>query len=132
MSKINLNFTIEIKDNKEIVKLQDKELLNEVAKEWADKIERGTKKTQVRNFYDKVLELENEIKENDFESVYPFIKMLNSKVAYGVSRKVVSKEFENMFNECLKQIELNDKGEQTFKNFKLFFEAVVGFYKGRD
>jgi len=140
MSKINLNFTIEKKDGKEIMKLQDKELLNKVAKEWAENIAgfkcnnkfKKTKKTQVRNFYDKVLELENEIKKSDFESMYPFIKMLNSKVAYGVTRDVVNCKFQEMFNECLEQIKLDEKGEQTFKNFKLFFEAVIGFYKGRD
>jgi len=128
-NKIDLSYSI---NDKKAIVLNSKNLLDEVAKEWASKIERDTKKTQVRNFYDKVLELEQNIKKDGFDSVYPFIKMLNSKVAYGVSRNVVSGEFEKMFNICLEQIKPDNKGEQTFKNFKLFFEAVIGFYKGRD
>ena len=117
---------------------QDSELLNETAKEWAEAISR-TKKTQVRNFYDKILELQEEIKkekkkdkQNGFKNVYPFIKMLNSKVAYGVNRRVVSREFQEMMEQCLAQISYDEKGEDKFNTFKLFFEAVIGFFKGRD
>ncbi len=106
---------------------RDKELFNKTAKEWAERIER-TKKTQVRNFYDKVLELESDIKKKGFEDVLPFIKMLNSKVAYAVNRKVASREFQEMMESCISQIDSKEK----FKTFKLFFEAVIGFYKGRD
>ena len=112
-------------------KLNDSELFNETAKYWAQKIDR-TKKTQARNFYDKILQLQDEIKQNSFESVYPFIKMLNSKVAYGVSRRVVSYEFQEMMESCISQITNDKRGEQIFENFKLFFEAVLGFFKGRN
>ncbi len=106
---------------------KDPELFSATAKEWAERIER-TKKTQVRNFYDKVLELESDIKKKSFEDVLPFIKMLNSKVAYAVNRKVASREFQEMMESCISQIDSKEK----FKTFKLFFEAVIGFYKGRD
>jgi len=78
--------------------------------------------------------LQEEIKneEKGFDSVYPFIKMLNSKVAYGRSRRVVSDEFVEMMEMCISQIKLDGRGEQTFNNFKLFFEAVLGFFKGRN
>jgi len=109
--------------------LNDEELFDKTASYWAYKINR-TKKTQLRNFYEKILQLQNDIQKQDFESVYPFIKMLNSKVAYGVSRKVVSYEFQEMMQECLSQITNDKKGEQIFKHFKLFFEAVLGFFKG--
>ncbi len=128
-TEIKLDYKIDRRGDKDIIILVDSKLLDTVAKEWADAIGQ-TKKTQARNFYDKVLNLESMIKENGFESVYPFIKMLNSKVAYGVSRKVLSSEFQDMMSQCIEQIELNDKGEQTFKHFKLFFEAVLGFFKG--
>jgi len=126
LPKIDLGFR---EDEKGIIHLNNKELLDGVAKEWADAINR-TKKTQARNFYDKILELEEKIKKDDFKSVYPFIKMLNSKVAYGVSRRVVSREFQEMMGQCLAQIKDNDNGQQTFEHFKLFFEAVLGFFKG--
>lgn len=126
LPKIDLGFR---EDEKGVIHLNNKELFDTVAKEWADAINR-TKKTQARNFYDKILELEEKIKKDDFESVYPFIKMLNSKVAYGVSRRVVSREFQEMMGQCLAQIKDNDNGQQTFEHFKLFFEAVLGFFKG--
>jgi CRISPR-associated protein Csm2 len=129
LPKIDLSFREEKKGDKKIIYLNDENLFDTVAKEWADAINR-TKKTQARNFYDKILELEEKIKKDDFESVYPFIKMLNSKVAYGVSRRVVSREFQDMMGQCLAQIKDNDNGQQTFKHFKLFFEAVLGFFKG--
>jgi len=106
---------------------KDNELFNKTAQYWAEKIER-TKKTQVRNFYDKVLELYERSKSEDWEDIEPFVKMLNSKVAYGVSRKVVSQEFQQMMQECINQVNNPEK----LKIFKLFFEAVIGFYKGRD
>jgi CRISPR-associated protein Csm2 len=116
MSKIVLDFT------------KDKgELFNKTAKAWAEKIER-TKKSQVRNFYDRVMELENDAKEKAFESVLPFVKMLNSKVAYAQTRGHASKEFVDMMNQCIDQIDSSEK----LRVFKLFFEAVLGFYKGRD
>ena len=124
-----MNIDLGFKEDKGKIKLNDSELFNETAKYWAEKISR-TKKTQARNFYDKILQLQEEIKQKDFESVYPFIKMLNSKVAYGVSRRVVSSEFEEMMQKCLAQISNDKKGEQIFNNFKLFFEAVLGFFKG--
>jgi len=111
---------------------KDPDLLDTTAKEWARVIEKGTKKTQVRNFYDKVLELSEEVKKESFENVYPFIKMLNSKVAYGVTRKVVSSEFQKMMSQCLDQIKNDENGKNRFNTFKLFFEAVLGYFKGRD
>jgi len=112
---------------------KDPDLLDKTAREWAEVINR-TKKTQVRNYYDKILELQDRIekKNEDFSNVYPFIKMLNSKVAYGVSRRVVSREFQEMMEKCLAQITNNNDGKEKFDTFKLFFEAVLGFFKGRD
>ena len=110
---------------------QDKELLNTTAKEWAEEIDR-TKKTQIRNFYERVLELKEESEREGFENTYPFIKMLNSKVAYGVNRRVVSREFQEMMEQSLEQITPDEEGKKRFEVFKLFFEAVLGFFKGRD
>jgi CRISPR-associated protein Csm2 len=103
----------------------DVELFSQTAQEWANAIGR-TKKTQARNFYDKVLELEQKANKEEWSDVLPFVKMLNSKVAYGVSRKVVSNEFQDMMTQCISQV--NTK--EDLKVFKLFFEAVLGFFKG--
>ena len=112
------------------IKLQiSKELFNEVAKSWAKKIKSNKMtSTQLRNYYDKVLELYEEAQINDFDEVLPFVKMLNSKVSYGVGRGVVSEEFERMMNICINQIET----KKDLEIFKYFFEAVLGFYKGEN
>ncbi len=129
LPKIDLSYKI---NEKEAVVLNDSQLLNKTAKKWADAIGK-TKKTQARNFYDKILELQKNIKENGFDATYPFILGLNGKVTYARNRNgLVSKEFQDMMEQCLEQIKDNESGEQTFNNFQLFFEAVLGFFKGRN
>ena len=116
---------------------KDKELFNETAKSWAEKIgvgKGGVQNTQIRKFYDKVLELDDKAKrldEEEFgEDVLPFVKMLNSKVAYASQRnsaggKLVNKAFVDMMNSCIAQVD----SKERLHNFKLFFEAVIGFHK---
>jgi len=109
------------------------ELFDSVAKEWAEKIANGRpqmKKNQIRNFYDKVLELyeKSQYSENFEEDVLPFVKMLNSKVAYALNRspKVANNEFKEMMESCIRQV----NNQKDLEVFKYFFEAVIGFYKG--
>jgi CRISPR-associated protein Csm2 len=108
---------------------KDAELFNETAKQWALKIN-GTKSTQIRNFYDYVLDLCDKAggKQESFADILPFVKMLNSKVNYAKERKVASIEFVEMIAVCVKQI--NNK--EQLETFKLFFEAVIGFSKKSD
>lgn len=116
---------------------KDKELFNITAKNWAEKIgvdkKFGVQNTQMRKFYNKVLELNEKAKHKDFDEILPFVKMLNSKVAYASQRssgsgKIVNSVFVSMMNSCVNQI---DKKEDL-NTFKLFFEAVVGFHKALD
>ncbi len=120
---------------------KDEELFNKTAKEWAEKIgadkKFGVQNTQMRKFYDKVLELNDKAKRTTNEEfgdeILPFVKMLNSKVAYASQRssgsgKIVNSAFVSMINSCVNQI---DKKEDL-NTFKLFFEALVGFHKALD
>jgi len=129
VKRINLDYTVKNNEN----------LFDDVAREWAKVIEEAkcknkkdkvidmkTKKTQLRNFYDKVLELENRAKKDDWSDVLPFVKMLNSKVAYAHTREVINCKFEDMMNQCIIQV----KTKEDLTKFKLFFEAVLGFFKG--
>ncbi len=110
-------------------------LFDEDAKEWAEKIgvgRGGVQNTQIRKFFDQVLDLHQKAKDNDdfHGEILPFVKMLNSKVAYASARnsgggKIVNKEFVDMMNSCIKQV--NKK--EDLESFKLFFEAVIGFHK---
>ena len=119
---------------------KDSELFNETALKWAEKIgtgKGGVQNTQMRKFYDQVLNLQQKAKQmsdEDFQSdLLPFVKMLNSKVAYASTRnsgggKIVNKTFVDMMSSCINQV----SNKKDLNTFKLFFEAVIGFHKGRE
>lgn len=107
------------------------------AQKWALVIanaDRGVEKHQLRNFYDKVLELEEKAinaDEKEFKrKILPFIKMLNSKVIYASNKQQgsVNRAFVIFMQEALRQID----SKETFRNFRYLFEAVVGFYQKED
>ena len=105
--------------------VKDVELFNKTAKYWASKIGQGMKSTQIRNFYDFVLDLNDRAEKEPFDEVLPFVKMLNSKANYAKERKVASYEFAEMISKCVSQVNTKEQ----LKTFKLFFEAVIGFSK---
>lgn len=107
---------------------KDSELFNETAKYWAEKIpgfNNKMKSTQIRNFYEFVLDLYDRSQKENFAEVLPFVKMLNSKANYAKERGVASAEFVEMMNKCVNQI----NSVKELEVFKLFFEAVIGFSK---
>jgi CRISPR-associated protein Csm2 len=55
------------------------------------------------------------------------IRMLNAKAAYAEGRKLVDSNFGHFMRYGLRG--LNEQEPQTFYNFKLLFEAVLGFLK---
>ena len=89
------------------------------------------KTTQLRKFYDELamwndrVQLVRENKEGKFQELMPFIKMLKAKVAYAEGRKNVDKNFSDIFNRCIDQI----NNVETLRDAKLFMEAVMGFCK---
>ncbi|GAB6044538.1 hypothetical protein JCM11957_01360 [Caminibacter profundus] len=112
------------------------QLFGDVAKSWAEQLGKEStqqinKSSQIRQFYDKVIELYEKsvnISESEYkQKVYPFVIMLNSKVAYAKTRKKISDTFVKMINNCVAQSNTKEKLEI----FKLFFEAVIGFYPKR-
>lgn len=108
--------------------IKDPELFNITAQQCADAIAQTkpeTKSTQIRNFYEFVLDLYERSEKEEFSEVLPFVKMLNSKVNYAKERKVVNEVFAKTINECVNQITTKEQ----LRVFKLFFEAVIGFSK---
>lgn len=89
------------------------------------------KTTQLRKFYDELamwndrVQLVRENKAGKFQELMPFIKMLKAKVAYAEGRKNVDKNFSDIFNRCIDQI----NNVETLRDAKLFMEAVMGFCK---
>lgn len=114
---------------------QQPQLFGEVAQKWSQRIEQEKTSTknkinQIRGFYDKVMELnekaQNTSSDEQYQKeVYPFIVMLNSKVAYAKSRDLISDTFVKMINQC---VENSSNSRKKMNNFKLFFEAFIGFY----
>ena len=106
------------------------DLFNQVAQKTAKTIAENTrsnKPTQLRRFYDEIVMWENKVSmyPNRFNEYLPFIRMMNAKAAYALGRKLVDKNYCDLLNHCLGQV---NKSEQM-RTFKLFMEAFMGFYK---
>ena len=93
----------------------------------ADSKREANKSTQIRRFYDELMMWENKTSLNPekFPEYLPFIRMLNAKVAYAEGRGHVDANFTRFMNHCLQQV----TDAKTLRIFKLFFEAMLGFYK---
>jgi len=87
----------------------------------------ANKPSQIRQFYDELVMWEEKARgeRERFEEFLPFIRMLNAKAAYAEGRKTVDKHFVALIGHCLGQVD----NYETLRNFKLFFEAFLGFYK---
>lgn len=83
--------------------------------------------TQLRKFYDEICLWHEKVEgdEQKFKELLPFIKMINAKVAYAQGRDHVTKEFTQLIKYCLTK----STNVKSFNNFKLFFEAIIGFSK---
>ena len=85
--------------------------------------------TQFRQFYEKILELNDKAQGNEnFDvTVLPFVKLLNSKVQYSKSRRNCGERFEEMMDKSIKAV----NSETELRNFKYFLEAVIGYMPKR-
>lgn len=111
--------------NKGLVK---KELFSNDAEKLAKEIAKeDTTIAQIRKFYDEILQFHARLKADPskFPMLLPYIKMINSKVAYSYGRRLIGEEFKKFISQCIKKIE--DKND--FEVFVGFFEAFLGFYQ---
>lgn len=112
-------------------------LFSEDAEEFAKildesaKADRGgsgkNKPTQIRRFYDELIGWQDRIGDDaeKFGQYVAFIRMLNAKAAYAQGRNLVTADFVKWFKECIQQVD----NPRTLRNFRLHFEAVLGFLK---
>jgi len=121
MDKFNPNFN----DTKELVTL-----FGDEAKRVANLLNDGgysadISTTQFRQFYEKILELNDKAQGNDrFDiEVLPFVKLLNSKVQYSFSRRNCRENFVTMMDKSIKAV----NSEDELRNFKYFLEAIIGY-----
>jgi len=122
MTKFNPNF----KETEELANL-----FGEEAKRVAGLLNDGygadIKTTQFRQFYEKILELNDKaqgLNKKDFKiKVLPFVKLLNSKVKYSKSRRHCGDRFETMMEKSIYAVE----SAEELLNFKYFLEALIGY-----
>lgn len=106
------------------------ELFNSIAQDAAKKVavdRRFNNSTQLRRFYDELCLWEMRVtqKPEKFSEYLPYIRMLNAKVAYAESRKLVDATFAGLLHHTLTEV----KSAETLAACKLFWEAFTGFYK---
>lgn len=95
----------------------------------------GLSSSQLRAFFNEVKAIQNRINndEQKFNQNYPFILMLKSKAAYkyrnGGQNSKITEQFYDFINASVDYIKEN-KSMQTFNDFVLFFETIVGYYYG--
>lgn len=108
------------------------DLFDAIAYAVADELNKAkdkfNKPTQIRRFYDELVNWQQRIKDNEeaFKKYEAFIRMMNAKVAYAKGRELVDANFEHWFKEGIKAT----TSAQALKHFQLHFEAVLGFLKG--
>jgi len=120
------DFEPNFKDTKELATL-----FGEDAKDMAKLLNDGygadISTTQFRQFYEKILELNDKaqgLSTEEFKvKVLPFVKLLNSKVQYSKSRRNCGERFEKMMDESIKVVD----SERELQNFKYFLEAIIGY-----
>lgn len=109
----------------------DADLFNGIASDAAETIAQSKKElnkpTQLRRFYDEIVMWESKasLHPDKFPEYLPFIRMINAKAAYALGRKLVDDNFAQLISHGLKQVETYP----DLRNFKLFMEAFMGFYK---
>ena len=117
----------------------DPELFNEIAEHVANELNKADQKTngptQLRKFYDEICMWTERVGDSTerYEHYLPFIRMLNAKAAYARGRGkskdkengLVDSYFVEIIRDGLKEV----TSPTSLKHFKLFMEAVMGFYK---
>lgn len=93
-------------------------------------------KSQLRAFFNETKAINNRLGEDreKFDSIYPLILLMKSKIEYRASKdKDKMKNLKDFILKAISQIQKKKnegKGYESFKNFVIFFEAIVGYYYG--
>ena len=112
-----------------------RELLTSEAENWSELLYNngsGVTATQLRNFFNQVKALQSRIEGGGFQSNEAMVGLLKSKVAYAYARAETKRKagFEYL-KSMIEQGSDKSTSKEAFDDFALFFEAVMGFFKGR-
>lgn len=112
-----------------------RELLTSEANEWSELLynnNNGVTATALRNFYNEVKALQSRIEASGFQANEAMVGLLKSKAAYAYARaKEEKKKGFEYLKSMIEQGSDLSKSKEAFTDFALFFEAVMGFFKGR-
>lgn len=113
-----------------------KDLFTDTAQKYAEVMAKfKLTQTQLRKYYNEVKALDARIEANpNFKEHEYLIALLKSKVAYGLAKET-DYEKKKGFEVFLKMVEQGitwSTRPEYFKDFVLFFEAVVGFFRGKE
>lgn len=103
----------------------------------AEEIAQSLKKVstaQLRAFFNEIKALRNRLENNksdeNFEKIYPLILIIKSKIQYRVNKDKNLIPLKNFLYAGIEEIQKQykvGKGKETFENFAIFFETVVGY-----
>lgn len=84
-------------------------------------------RTQIRKFYDELVMWDDKVNldNTEYDKYKVLLKMMKAKIAYSKGRKHIDERFTMLFNKCMDQI----NSAQKLRQFKLFFEAFMGYYR---
>jgi CRISPR-associated protein Csm2 len=112
-------------------------IFSDIAEKAAGKVNdpsgKRNKRAQLRRFYDELVMWNDSVQQAEkrdekYNELVPFIKMLKAKVVYAKGREHVDETFKMFFSHCIDQI----TSAKTLKHCKLFMEAFMGYYKALD
>lgn len=91
------------------------------------------KPAQLRRFYDELVMWHDKVfaaktaeeRLERFKKVEPFIQMMRAKASYALGRALITRDFFDLLNDLIKQIQ----SPESLKRAKLFFEAFIGYMK---
>ncbi|HHT9145915.1 MAG TPA: type III-A CRISPR-associated protein Csm2 [Candidatus Wunengus sp. YC61] len=112
-----------------------RELLTSDAENWSNLLYDngyGVTPTALRNFYNEVKALQSRIEIGGFQANEAMVGLLKSKAAYAYAR--AENKRKTGFGHLKSMIEQgsdSSNSKEAFEDFALFFEAVMGFFKGR-
>ena len=118
--------------------LRRRQLFTDDAKKWAGYLT-GISDTQLRNFYNQVKALQAKMEANGFKQNDALIGLLKPKAAYALAKAENKKKksfrflqsmIEQCVDHCIAEEVSEDLLKEYFEDFALFFEAVLGFFKG--
>jgi len=126
MIKTMNDFKPNFEETKELAQLFGEDA-KDIAKLLNDGYGADISTTQFRQFYEKILELNDKaqgLEKEEFDvKILPFVKLLNSKVQYSKSRRNCGERFEDMMDKSIKAVE----SATELQNFKYFLEAIIGY-----